>query len=71
MDTSKVDGDHPDGLDVYYLTALDFRTGEVVWEKQVGTGFNFDHWYTTVGVGPDDTVYFGLYGGIVSVRDLY
>jgi hypothetical protein len=33
------------GLDVYYLTALDFRTGEVVWEKQVGTGFTFDHHY--------------------------
>ncbi len=52
-------------------TALDFRTGEVVWEKQVGTGYAFDHWYTGLYVGPDETVYFGLYGGIVSVRDLY
>jgi outer membrane protein assembly factor BamB len=71
MDTSKVDVEHPYGLDVYYLTALDFRTGEVVWEKQVGTGFTFDHYYTALLVGPDETVYFGLHGGIVSVRDLY
>ena len=58
-------------LDVYYLTALDFRTGEVVWEKQVGTGFTFDHWYTALLVGPDETVYAGLYGGLISIRDTY
>ena len=56
-------------LDVYYLTALDFRTGEVVWEKKVGTGFAFDHYYTALLVGPDETVYAGLYGGLIAVRD--
>jgi hypothetical protein len=58
-------------LDVYYLTALDFRTGEVVWEKKVGAGFAFDHYYTALLVGPDETVYGGLYGGLISVRDTY
>jgi hypothetical protein len=71
MDTSLTDAEHPYGLDVYYLTALDFRTGEVVWEKQVGTGYAFDHWYTGLFVGPDKTVYLGVNGGIVSVRDHY
>ena len=67
VETRKMDN----GLDVYYLTALDFRTGEVVWEKQVGSGYAFDHWYTGLFVGPDETVYLGVNGGIVSVRDLY
>jgi len=58
-------------LDVYYLTALDFRTGEVVWEKKVGAGFAFDHYYTALLVGPEETVYLGLYGGLISIRDTY
>jgi hypothetical protein len=58
-------------LDVYYLTALDFRTGEVVWEKKVGAGFAFDHYYTALLVGPDETVYAGLYGGLISLWDTY
>ncbi len=69
MDTSRTDTEHPYGLDVYYLTALDFRTGEVVWEKQLGVGYAFDHWYTGLFVGPDETVYVGLNGGVVWVRD--
>jgi outer membrane protein assembly factor BamB len=56
-------------LDVYYLTALDFRTGEVVWEKKVGAGFAFDHFYTALLVGPDETIYAGLFGGLAAIRD--
>jgi outer membrane protein assembly factor BamB len=58
-------------LDVYYLTALDFRTGEVVWERRVGAGFAFDHYYTGLVVGTAETIYAGLYGGLISIRDAY
>ena len=69
MDESKTDAQHPYGLDVYYWTALDFRTGEVVWEKMAGTGWRFDGWYLGLGIGPTGTMYVGGYGGLMSIRD--
>jgi hypothetical protein len=41
------------GLDAYYGTAVDFRTGEIVWEQQIGTGSQFD----TLGAGAGDRTY--------------
>ena len=69
MDTSIVDEQHPYGLDVYYWTALDFRTGGVVWQKMAGTGWRFDGWYLGLGIGPTGTLYAGVYGGLASLRD--
>jgi hypothetical protein len=69
MDTSQVDAQHPYGLDVYYWTALDFRTGEVVWQKMAGTGWRFDGWYLGLGIGPTGTLYAGVYGGLAAMRD--
>jgi len=56
-------------VDVYYMTALDWRTGEVVWEKKVGSGFGFDHFYEALLLGPDETIFMGVYDGLVSIRD--
>jgi hypothetical protein len=56
-------------VDVYYLTALDFRTGKVVWEKKVGSGYKFDHFYEALLLGPDETIFIGVYDGLVSIRD--
>ena len=61
-------GYEPPGLDVYYFSAIDFRTGKVVWERQLGTGFDYDS-FTLVLIGPDGTAYSGQYGGLVAVRD--
>jgi hypothetical protein len=69
MDKSKVDEKHPKGLDVYYWTALDFRTGKVVWQKLAGTGWRFDGWYLGLGIGPTGTLYAGVYGGLAAMRD--
>ena len=70
MDTSKVDEQHPYGLDVYYWTALDFRTGEVVWQKMAGTGVLFDSFYPVGGdIGPNGVLYYGAYGGLMTLRD--
>jgi endonuclease YncB( thermonuclease family) len=57
-----------DDLDVYYFTAIDFRTGDVVWEKLLGTGFNFDG-FENVLVGPTGTAYISQYGGLISIKD--
>jgi hypothetical protein len=56
------------GLDVYYFTAIDFRTGEVIWERQLGTGFNFDGFEVDL-IGPTGTAYIPQYGGLIAVRD--
>ena len=56
------------GLDVYYFSAIDFRTGSVVWERLLGTGFAYDS-FSAVIIGPTGTGYMPGYGGIVAVRD--
>jgi outer membrane protein assembly factor BamB len=56
-------------VDVYYFTAMDFRTGQVVWEKKVGSGFRFDHYYEALLLGPDATIFMGVYDGLVTIRD--
>jgi hypothetical protein len=60
----KWDGD----VEVYYWTALDWRTGEVAWEKLAGTGTLYDGWYPGVGIA-NDTLYVGEYGGVVTLKD--
>jgi hypothetical protein len=56
------------GLDVYYFTAIDFRTGKVVWERLLGTGFNFDGFEVDL-IGPNGTAYAPEYGGLIAIRD--
>ena len=60
----KWDGD----VEVYYWTALDWRTGEVAWEKLAGTGTLYDGWYPGVGIA-NDMLYVGEYGGVVTLKD--
>ena len=57
------------GADVYYWTALDHRTGYPVWRKMVGTGVNYDGYWSTTMMGPDGTYYVATYGGLAAIRD--
>jgi hypothetical protein len=66
-----VPGYEPYGLDVYYWTAVDFRTGEVVWEQQIGTGSNFDTYVPGPAIGPTGALYVGVNGGFISMQDTY
>jgi hypothetical protein len=57
-----------------YWVALDFRTGEVVWEKLAGTFGSlapptFDNFWSGIGIGPNGAMYGGQYGGITMIRD--
>ena len=64
-----VPGFEPNGLDVYYWTAVDFRTGEVVWEQRVGTGPLFDSYVPGPAIGPTGTLYVATYGGLIAMWD--
>jgi hypothetical protein len=60
---------HPprsDGIDAWYLTALDFRTGGTIYHRLAGTGFGFNNNYAPVTLGPDGTAYVGVLGGVVA-----
>ena len=54
---------------VYYFAALDFRTGETVWQKMAGTGTRYDNWYPAIEIGPNGALYYGGYGGYMLIRD--
>jgi hypothetical protein len=55
--------------DPWYLTALDFRTGETVYKRLAGRGLGFNNNYAPISIGPDGTAYVGALGGLVALRD--
>jgi len=57
------------GIDTWYFTAIDFRTGEVKWSQLAGTGILYNNHYAPVYLGPDGTLYAGVLGGIAAMRD--
>lgn len=57
------------GIDAWYLTAVDFRTGERRSRTLTGTGPAYDNNWAPITIGPDGTAYAGVFNGIVAVRD--
>ncbi|WP_394436031.1 hypothetical protein [Streptomyces sp. SGAir0957] len=57
------------GIDAWYLTAVDFRTGATRWKRLAGTGIAYDNNWAPVTLGPDGTAYVGVFNGLVAVRD--
>jgi hypothetical protein len=55
-----------DDLDAWYLTTLDFRSGETVYRRLAGSGFGYNNNYAPVTIGPDGTAYVGVLGGLVA-----
>lgn len=58
-----------DDHDAWYLTAVDFYTGETVWSRLAGTGLGFNNNFAPVTLIPDATAYVGVLGGITRYRD--
>jgi outer membrane protein assembly factor BamB len=56
-------------VDAYYLTAIDFRTGETVYKLLTGTGVGYDNNWAPITLGPDGTAYVGTVRGLIAVRD--
>ncbi len=61
--------DAPWWTDAYYLTAVDFRTGETVYSARTGVGLGYDNHWAPVTIGPDGTAYVGTIRGLLAVRD--
>jgi hypothetical protein len=57
------------GAGVWSWTALDYRTGKVVWQRIAGHGGLYNNHYAGIALGPEDTLYLGGIGGIVALRD--
>lgn len=55
--------------DAYYMTAVDFETGEIAFEVLLGTGALHTNGGLTTAVGPNGVVYQANIGGIVRVAD--
>jgi hypothetical protein len=59
----------PDGQDAWYLTALDFHTGKMLYKRLGGEGLGHNNNYAPVTLGPDGTAYVGVLGGLIGLRD--
>ena len=58
-----------DGENAWYLTALDFRTGETRFKILTGYGPNFDNNWAPITLAPDGTAYVGTSKGLVAIWD--
>lgn len=58
-----------DVTDPWYWTAIDFRTGKVVWKVLAGAGPAFNNNYAGLSISPTGAVYLGVIPGIVAMRD--
>jgi hypothetical protein len=58
-----------DPEDPWYLTALDWDTGETVFKRWAGSGLGFNNNYAPVTLGPDGSAYVGALGGLVRLAD--
>jgi hypothetical protein len=58
-----------DRADAWYLTTLDFCTGEHRYSRLAGSGLGFNNNYAPVTLGPDGAAYVGVLGGLVRFAD--
>jgi len=58
-----------DGIDAWYLTAIDIRSGKTVWSRLTGTGTQWNNHYAAIYLGPDGTAYVATLAGLVRVAD--
>lgn len=67
--TREMNDDIPENAVAWYLTAIDFETGETRYKVFTGCGRNWNNSYGPITVGPNGTVYVGVFNGLVSVAD--
>lgn len=59
-----------DWVNAWYVTAIDFATGELVWQKYVGSGKQWDHALLTISISPDGLLTWGMLTSVLAVRDV-
>ncbi len=67
--TREKNDDIPDSAMAWYLTAVDFRTGETVFKVFTGEGKNWNNSYGPITIGPNGSAYVGVFNGLISVSD--
>lgn len=63
------DADAPWGVDAFYLSAVDFETGQTVFQALAGTGVSYDNNWAPITIGPDRCAYVGVLRGLVRICD--
>lgn len=58
-----------DGVDAWYVTAIDLRTGETRWSRLTGTGVQWNNHYASIYLGPDGTLFVATLAGLIRMRD--
>ena len=58
-----------DGNDGWYLTAIDFDTGQTVYKRLAGEGLGFNNNYAPITLAPNGDAYVGVLGGLVRLSD--
>ena len=57
------------GIDAWYFTAIDIRTGKTAWSRLTGTGIQWNNHYAAIYLGPDGTAYIATFAGLVRIKD--
>jgi len=57
------------GQQPWYWAAIDAKTGKTAWTRYAGSGLLFNNNYAGIAIGPDRSLYLGVIGGIVRLKD--
>ncbi len=58
-----------DGVDAWYVTAIDLRTGKTRWSRFTGTGTQWNNHYSSIYLGPDGALYVATLAGLIRMTD--
>ena len=67
--TREMNEDIPKKAVAWYLTAVDFETGETVYKVFTGCGKNWNNSYGPITIGPNNSAYVGVFNGLISISD--
>ncbi len=67
--TREINEDIPKKAVAWYLTAIDYKTGETKFKIFTGTGRRWNNSYAPITIGPNGTVYVGVFNGVIAVKD--
>lgn len=57
------------GVDAWYFTAIDLKTGKVQWRRLAGTGLSFNNHYAGAYLSPKGDMFVGTLRGMVVLRN--
>lgn len=67
--TREQNDDIPERAVAWYLTAIDFETGETKFKILTGTGKKWNNSYGPITIGPNGKAYVGVFNGVISIAD--